>query len=68
MSAQNPTDPIVVGRSPDGFAAAAQDAVAKWEGQRGRPPDDLTTLRVVEMYCTVGPNSFHDYVVALRSR
>jgi hypothetical protein len=66
MSVANPIDPIIVGRSSEGFAAAAQDAVAKWEGQRGRPPDELTTLRVVNMYVTVSSSSFHDYVVALR--
>jgi hypothetical protein len=67
MSVDNPMDPIVFGRSSESFALAAQKAVDEWEGQRGGPPDQLTTLRVVDMYVTVKQTSFHDYVVALKA-
>jgi hypothetical protein len=60
-------DPIVFGRSSESFALAAQKAVDEWEGQRGGPPDQLTTLRVVDMYVTVKQTSFHDYIVALKA-
>jgi flavin-binding protein dodecin len=59
-------DPVIVGRSKESFAAAAQDAVKQWEDQRGGPPDEPTTLKVVEMYVTVtGP--LGDYIVVLGS-
>lgn len=59
-------DPVITGRSKEGFAAAARDAVEKWEGQRGGPPDSRTTLRVVDMYVDVD-NAIHDYIVVLRT-
>jgi hypothetical protein len=68
MSVDNPANPIVIGRSEESFAVAAQNAVADWETQRGRPPEELTTLRVIDMYCTVGPSSFHDYIIVLENR
>ena len=59
-------DPVITGRSPDSFALAAQNAVEKWEDQRGGPPDLRTTLRVVDMYVDVD-NAIHDYIVVLRT-
>ena len=54
-----------LGISPDGFAAAAKNAVEKYEEDHGPPPpDELVTLRVVEMYVTV-ENPLHDYRVKL---
>ena len=54
-----------VGISENGFAAAAKDAVEKYEEEHGPPPpDELVTLRVVEMYVTV-ENPLHDYRVLL---
>ncbi|MGH3083634.1 MAG: hypothetical protein ACRDNP_06155 [Gaiellaceae bacterium] len=64
---ENPVDPIVIGRSAESFAAAAQNAVTEWENQRGGPPDDETTLRVVDMYVTASTSSVHDYVAVLKS-
>jgi hypothetical protein len=57
-------DPVIVGRSNVSFAAAAEQAVAKWEDQRGGPPDEPTRLKVVEMYVTVR-NPIGDYIVVL---
>ncbi len=57
-------DPVIVGRSGESFAAAAQNAVEKWEDQRGGPPDKPTRLKVVEMYVTVH-NPIGDYIVVL---
>jgi len=59
-------DPVIIGRSHDGFALAAQNAVEKWEGQRGGAPEKRTTLRVVDMYVDVD-NAIHDYIVVLRT-
>jgi flavin-binding protein dodecin len=59
-------DPVITGRSHDSFAAAAQNAVQKWEDQRGGPPDERTTLRVIDMYVDVD-NAIHDYIVVLRT-
>lgn len=59
-----PIDPVIIGRSEKSFAAAAERAVEEWESQRGGPPDEPTTLRVVEMYVTVH-NPIGDYIVAL---
>lgn len=59
-------DPIIVGRSGASFAAAAQDAVRKWEEQRGGPPDERTVLRVVDMYVDV-EGAIHDYIVVLKT-
>jgi hypothetical protein len=54
-----------LGISENGFAAAAKDAVKKWEGDNDPPPHgELVTLRVVEMYVTV-ENPLHDYRVRL---
>jgi hypothetical protein len=54
-----------LGISENGFAAAAKDAVAKWEDENGPPPEgELVTLRVVEMSVTV-ENPLHDYRVLL---
>lgn len=65
MSVEEPSiDPVVTGRSPDSFAAAAQQAVQKWENQRGGPPERRTTLRVIDMYVDVD-NAIHDYIVVL---
>lgn len=59
-----PIDPVIVGRSDRSFAAAAQKAVEEWERQRDAPPEEETTLRVVDMYVTVhGP--IGDYIVVL---
>ena len=59
-----PIDPVIVGRSDKSFAAAAQKAVEEWERQREAPPEEETTLRVVDMYVTVhGP--IGDYIVVL---
>jgi hypothetical protein len=66
MSLDNPLDPIIFGRSNESFAVAAQNAVEEWEARRGGPPDELTTLRIVDMYVTAH-RSFHDYIVALKS-
>lgn len=55
----------VTGKSTDGFKAAAQDAVEKWERGRGGPPEEVTTLRV-EMHVRVGSASVHDYIAVLR--
>ena len=69
MSVDNMSEPIVFGRSEVSFAAAAQDAVAEWERRRGGSPDELTTLRVVDMYVTVSAgHSVHDHIVALENR
>lgn len=57
-------DPAIVGRSQESFADAAKQAVAKWEDQRGGPPDEPIRLRVVEMYVTVH-NPIGDYIVVL---
>jgi flavin-binding protein dodecin len=57
-------DPVVTGRSHDSFAAAAQNAVDKWEDQRGGPPETRTTLRVLDMYVDVD-GALHDYIVLL---
>jgi hypothetical protein len=63
------SDPIVFGRSEDGFAEAAKNAVAEWERRRGGSPDELTTLRVVDMYVTVSAeHSFHDQIVGLENK
>ncbi len=59
-----PTDKTFRGHSRDSFAAAAQNAVEEWERDRGGPPDEETTLRVVELYVTVH-NPIHDYIVVL---
>jgi hypothetical protein len=59
-----PMDKTFRGKSRESFAAAAQDAVDQWESDRGGPPDEETTLRVVEMYVTVR-NPIHDYIVVL---
>ena len=67
MSVDNLMDPIVFGRSTESFAAAAQNAVDEWEKRRGGPADELTTLRVVDIYVTA-QHSFHDYIVALENR
>jgi hypothetical protein len=67
MSVDNLAEPIVFGRSPESFAAAAQNAVDEWEKRRGGAPDELTTLRVVDIYVTA-EHSFHDYIVALENR
>ena len=67
MSVDNLADPIVFGRSPEGFAEAAQNAVQEWENRRGGPADELTTLRVVDIYVTA-QHSFHDYIVALENK
>jgi hypothetical protein len=57
-------DPVVVGRSDQSFAKAAQNAVDQWEEQRGGAPDEPTTLKVLELYVTVhGP--IGDYIVVL---
>jgi len=54
-----------LGISEDGFKAAAEDAVAKYEEKHGRPPPGETvTLRVVELLVTV-ENPIHDYRVLL---
>jgi hypothetical protein len=54
-----------LGVSERGFAAAAKDAVAKYEEDNGPPPEgEPVTLRVIEMYVTV-TNPLHDYRVAL---
>lgn len=59
-----PIDPVIVGRSDRSFAAAAEKAVEEWERQREAPPEEETTLRVVDMYVTVhGP--IGDYIVVL---
>jgi hypothetical protein len=59
-----PIDPVIVGRSDKSFAAAAEKAVEEWERQREAPPEEETTLRVVDMYVTVhGP--IGDYIVVL---
>lgn len=59
-----PIDPVIVGRSDRSFAAAAQKAVEEWERQRDAPPEEETTLKVVDMYVTVhGP--IGDYIVVL---
>ena len=57
-------DPVITGRSRASFAAAAQKAVEEWERQRGGPPDEPTTLRVIDMYVTVH-NPIGDYIVVL---
>jgi hypothetical protein len=57
-------DPVITGRSNKSFAVAAQNAVAEWERQRGAPPEEETTLRVVDMYVTVH-NPIGDYIVVL---
>jgi hypothetical protein len=60
----DPVDPVTIGRSEKSFAGAAQNAVRQWEDQRGGPPDEPTTLRVIDMYVTVhGP--IGDYIVVL---
>jgi hypothetical protein len=59
-----PTDKTFTGHSRESFAAAAQNAVEEWERDRGGPPDEETTLRVVELYVTVH-NPIHDYIVVL---
>jgi flavin-binding protein dodecin len=59
-------DPVVTGRSHDSFAAAAQNAVDKWEEQRGGPPEARTTLRVLDMYVDVD-GAIHDYIVVLKT-
>jgi hypothetical protein len=57
-------DPVIIGRSDKSFAAAAQNAAREWEDQRGGPPEEETTLKVLEMYVTVhGP--IGDYIVVL---
>jgi hypothetical protein len=59
-----PIDPVTIGRSDKSFAAAAQEAVRQWEDQRGGPPEEETTLKVLDMYVTVrGP--IGDYIVVL---
>ena len=61
-----PIDPVVVGRSKESFAQAAQNAVDKWEEQRGGPPAEATTLRVVDMY-VVSEGHIGDYIVVLKT-
>ena len=63
---EGPIDPVVVGRSRNSFADAAQNAVDKWENQRGGAPDEPTTLRVVDMY-VVSEGHIGDYIVVLRT-
>jgi hypothetical protein len=55
----------VTGRSTDGFKAATENAVKEWESRRGGPPEEVTTLRVVEMHVRVGSASVHDYISVL---
>jgi flavin-binding protein dodecin len=52
------------GISENGFAAAAKNAVDKFEEDHPPPHDELVLLRVVEMYVTVD-NPLHDYRVKL---
>jgi hypothetical protein len=70
---EGPIDPVVVGRSRNSFAQAAQDAVNKWESQRGGAPDETVTLRVIDMYVTAEPEGpaesgghIGDYIVVVR--
>jgi hypothetical protein len=63
---EGPIDPVVVGRSRGSFAQAAEDAVQKWEAQRGGEPDEPTTLKVVDMY-VVSEGHIGDYIVVLRT-
>lgn len=58
-------DETVTGSSTDGFKAAAEDAVKRWEEGRGGAPEEVTRLRV-EMHVRVGSNSVHDYIAVLR--
>lgn len=60
---QGPLDPVVIGRSPDGFEAATEALVAKWEAQRGAPERPIT-LRV-ELYVEVH-GAIHDYIAVTR--
>ena len=61
----NGNDDTWLGISDDGFKAAAKDAVAKYEADRGiPPPGETVTLKVVEMSVTV-TNPLHDYHVVL---
>jgi flavin-binding protein dodecin len=59
-------DPVVVGRSSESFARAAQNAVDTWEEQRGGEPDEPTTLKVVDMY-VVSEGHIGDYIVVLKT-
>jgi hypothetical protein len=47
----------------DGFRAATEDAVAKYEDEHGVPERPMT-FKVVEMYVTVH-NPIHDYRIVL---
>ena len=64
MSMSMSVDPVGIGRSDKSFAAAAQNAVDQWESQRGGPPEEPTTLKVLELYVTVH-NPIGDYIAVL---
>lgn len=56
-------DPVVIGRSPDGFRQATEDAVMKWEAQRGAPERPITLK--VELHVEVH-GAIHDYIAVIR--
>lgn len=52
------------GKSKESFAAAAADAVKKFEEQNS--PMGMTTFKVEELYVVAEHNPIHEYIVYLR--
>ena len=60
-----PEDEPIKGHSPDGFSAAARDAVERYEERYGKPEHgEPITLRVVDLEVEI-ENPVRDYVVSL---